>query len=541
MRKKKCRQRKQLTFGTTLQHRFSVISINLSHAVSNLRRIRSILLFQPFIKPNFHMKHLWWIILALCLSIGSTYGQEVLRGQLYFDTDAHRLTQGHQAQLTQWLDSLRQQTWATLTVEAHTDSVGAFDYNAALSARRAAAVQRFLLEAGISAGQIQLAFFGEARPQADNASETDRRLNRRIDLVARTAPLPASEPPLDLVAFYRPLQTPYQRFKLHMRKDTFIKTEAGVILGIRRNSLLCETGQVYRGPIEVRMLEAMNRGDMLRNNLGTSTSQGILETGGMFEIQVTGNCGKLESNPEAPITVFMPTEKPQDDMTLFVTDGQPGHEMDWDIHEQTRVGVGRYFWTYYETEVLRQRWQPMRRFIRHDIGWFKRMRMRIGEKVFGQDVEWGHYVEDSISRTRREFEMRFGSFYQTAPADYLEEGRTYYTFNLPNLGWINCDRFMNIPQDQKVNFAVQLPEGEHSDIKLVFEDINSIMSGYREGDQVVFRNVPRGYRVKIVGLKIDDQNSGFGVRRAVISEEVAAPPRFESVDLNGLKARLASL
>ncbi len=330
------------------------------------------------------MRHLNWIVVGLlCLSLGSAYGQqELLRGQLYFDTDAYQLTQSHQAQLTQWLDSLTQQAWATLTVEAHTDSVGAFDYNAALSARRAASVQRFLLTQGIEAKQVQLSFFGEARPRAENDDEADLRLDRRVDLVARAAPIPTPQPPLDLVAFYQPLQTPHQRFKLHMRQDTFIKTKAGVILGIRRNSLLCESGQVYRGPIEVRLLEAMSRGDMLRNNLGTGTSQGLLETGGMFEIQVTGNCGELRSNPEAPITVFMPTEKPQDDMTLFVTDGQPGQEMNWDLHEQTCMGVGRYFWTYYDAKVLRERWQPIRRFVRHDIGWFKRFRMRIGE-AFG--------------------------------------------------------------------------------------------------------------------------------------------------------------
>lgn len=467
--------------------------------------------------------------------------QEVLRGELYFDTDAYTLTEAHQAQIVQWLDSLAQLDWDRLTVEAHTDSVGSFDYNAVLSARRAASVEAFVRAQGVPPEQVQLAFFGEARPQAKNATEETRRRNRRVELVA-TQPIELPEPePVDLMALYRPLHTPKQRMQVSMRADTFIETEQGIILGIRRNSLLCESGDIYRGPIEVHVQEAMNIGDMLRNNLGTNTADGLLETAGMFEVSATGSCGELAVNPDAPITVLMPTTQPKEEMTLFVTDGQPGEEMNWDPHEGTALEQGNYYFGVYQAEVLRQYWQPMRRFVRYDLGWFERFRIRVGEVLTGKKGEWGRYVQDSISRTRRVFEERYGAIAANGLSNAVNPNRTYYTFNLPQFGWINCDRFLSIPPEEKVDFAVALPAHEQADVKLVFEDIKSIMSGRRDGDRVVFRNVPRGYRVKVVGLRIDDDHSGIDIRDAVIGAETLPAPEFEPVDLDGLMDRLTAL
>ena len=71
----------------------------------------------------------------------------------------------------------------TLTVEAHTDNQGPDAANLALSQKRADAVKRALVDAGIGAARIRAVGKGEAAPVADNASAEGRARNRRVEIV----------------------------------------------------------------------------------------------------------------------------------------------------------------------------------------------------------------------------------------------------------------------------------------------------------------------------------------------------------------------
>jgi outer membrane protein OmpA-like peptidoglycan-associated protein len=71
----------------------------------------------------------------------------------------------------------------TLRVEAHTDSQGPDAANLALSQRRAEAVKRALVQAGIGAARIRAVGKGEASPVADNASADGRARNRRVEII----------------------------------------------------------------------------------------------------------------------------------------------------------------------------------------------------------------------------------------------------------------------------------------------------------------------------------------------------------------------
>ncbi len=84
---------------------------------------------------------------------------------------------------------LRDHPTLRLSIEGHTDSTGAADYNQALSERRAAAVRQYLVaHEGIAAERLRTAGFGETRPVTSNASPEGRRQNRRVELVRLPGP-----------------------------------------------------------------------------------------------------------------------------------------------------------------------------------------------------------------------------------------------------------------------------------------------------------------------------------------------------------------
>lgn len=69
-------------------------------------------------------------------------------------------------------------------IEGHTDSQGNDAYNQRLSERRAASVQRWLVERqGIAAARLAPRGAGEKQPVADNSTEAGRQKNRRVQVV----------------------------------------------------------------------------------------------------------------------------------------------------------------------------------------------------------------------------------------------------------------------------------------------------------------------------------------------------------------------
>lgn len=72
-----------------------------------------------------------------------------------------------------------------LAVEGHTDNTSTVAHNQQLSEARARAVVAALTAQGTAADRLQAAGFGQTQPLADNATETGRAQNRRVELVKR--------------------------------------------------------------------------------------------------------------------------------------------------------------------------------------------------------------------------------------------------------------------------------------------------------------------------------------------------------------------
>lgn len=69
-----------------------------------------------------------------------------------------------------------------IALEGHTDHVGSYSDNRLLSQRRADTVRGYLISKGILPESLVSRWFGETKPVAENDSEADRRLNRRVEI-----------------------------------------------------------------------------------------------------------------------------------------------------------------------------------------------------------------------------------------------------------------------------------------------------------------------------------------------------------------------
>lgn len=86
-------------------------------------------------------------------------------------------------ELGQLVRIMRENPRLSIRLEGHTDNRGDYQANVKLSEMRVNSVKNYLVSNGIASARVKALGFGPARPVAPNASEEDRRKNRRVELI----------------------------------------------------------------------------------------------------------------------------------------------------------------------------------------------------------------------------------------------------------------------------------------------------------------------------------------------------------------------
>jgi outer membrane protein OmpA-like peptidoglycan-associated protein len=102
-----------------------------------------------------------------------------------FDPGSDRIRDESKPPLDTVVGILKKRPEWAITIEGHTDSTAAPQYNQELSQRRAAAVRSYLQSGGIDASRLATAGYGASRPVADNDTPVGRALNRRVEFIRR--------------------------------------------------------------------------------------------------------------------------------------------------------------------------------------------------------------------------------------------------------------------------------------------------------------------------------------------------------------------
>lgn len=109
-------------------------------------------------------------------------GKVVFHG-VQFDTNSAALRPESQPQLQQMVAALKAQPGARVFIVGHTDNVGGYEHNRALSQRRAQSVVDALSTQGIDKARLRAAGVANVAPMASNANEAGRARNRRVEMV----------------------------------------------------------------------------------------------------------------------------------------------------------------------------------------------------------------------------------------------------------------------------------------------------------------------------------------------------------------------
>ena len=109
-------------------------------------------------------------------------GMLVTLGDVLFEFNRADVKPGAQASLRKLADYLQKNPSRRVLIEGHTDSVGSAAANTSLSRRRADAVDNALIAMGMASQRASTVGYGEDYPIADNTTDTNRALNRRVEV-----------------------------------------------------------------------------------------------------------------------------------------------------------------------------------------------------------------------------------------------------------------------------------------------------------------------------------------------------------------------
>ena len=110
----------------------------------------------------------------------TAYFAQTLGDRVFFAVDQSTLSAEAQGTLNgqaQWLNN--QGRPYAIIVEGHADEQGTREYNLALGARRASAVQNYLTSQGVAAGRMRTVSYGKERPIEVCSTEVCYNKNRR--------------------------------------------------------------------------------------------------------------------------------------------------------------------------------------------------------------------------------------------------------------------------------------------------------------------------------------------------------------------------
>lgn len=110
-------------------------------------------------------------------------GMVITLGDVLFEFNRAEVKPIAQARIAQLADFLKQYPDRRVSIEGHTDNIGSAATNLELSLRRAEAIKTQLVAMGVSADRMTTVGYGKDFPVAANDTDTNRAINRRVEVV----------------------------------------------------------------------------------------------------------------------------------------------------------------------------------------------------------------------------------------------------------------------------------------------------------------------------------------------------------------------
>lgn len=129
---------------------------------------------------------------------------------------------------------------------------------------------------------------------------------------------------------------------------------------------------------------------------------------------------------------------------------------------------------------------------------------------------------------------------RTDPKDFNAYYASSYAFSSANLGWINCDRFVN-GWKNKIKYKFKIKNAEGANVKMVFKSLSSILPSKTVNNQVDFGLVPKDEEIVLVAIKKENDTFYLGVKETKIEDISELDFEFKPFTIEELKHEMVKL
>jgi hypothetical protein len=300
-----------------------------------------------------------------------------------------------------------------------------------------------------------------------------------------------------------------QIFTLKEDTITTIVCEGGTKLIIPAQAFVLEEdpGMPANGAVELRVLEVYQQGNMLRHYLTTQEKEGkLLESAGMVYLEAYAEGKKLRLKEGKEILLGFPKKENIEGASLFSGVVASGEALRWKkkggAFDLKKAIINTYFGGDAKTNLKIVTYEEA---------------LARDNSVFGQNQDRAVIDPKSYPRALVEDEPNTKML-----EGLLEDYNDYLFFSTPQLSWINCDRFV---EEEVIRLTLNISGFPQNTLYyLVFEELNSVMAGYRktgepEERNPVFEQVPIGREVKLVVIFNRGGDYYLGQQQVIIEGE----------------------
>ncbi|MEN2412615.1 energy transducer TonB [Flavobacterium mesophilum] len=381
-----------------------------------------------------------------------------------------------------------------------------------------------------------------------------------------------------------------QFFTINNLKDTAIVCAEKTKITIRANSFIISNSKnAVTGKIKISVKEYYSISDILLGRLSTTSNGKLLETGGMLEINAFSNNEKCELKSGKAIEIAFPRKKEKDGMQLF-SGSWKNNQINWEVAENS-VNLNQIYTKVDEPPVfpggINKFYKLLGSYIRQPeesisgrvytsfivdkegnitnvtitkgltidintavVDAFKKIPKFIPGKVNGVPVNTTYHLpitiksEDELPSQKLTYTNEFRTTKDYNEKAILEEKTAiidYYLFSSVRMGMINCDRFFNISENLKTNFAINFDNNSETTVSIVFHDIKSIMTANTSANEVTFKNIPLERKITIIAIKYFDGKPFIATKETTTSTMSEKNLAFKPISLEGLKSEIEKL
>ena len=358
-----------------------------------------------------------------------------------------------------------------------------YDLAAHLSKERCRAIEKYLMNEGVSTEQMTIHHYNWPWPSGDFiGTDSDRYAARCIySLSVVRAPNRALQ---FTASNLDPIDDQCESARFNNEFSIDMEHSNGLVIQIPPFAFESVNGfPIDVSTINIQLCSYQNTLDFVLGDVCSNNGKQMLESGRMVLVTAWSADIELRLKKNVQMQLFLPKDSLKPDMMAFVGSDEFGIT-NWNPSSADRVSLQT------EEEV----WEDLD---------------SVDEEFWGED----EYYDSPFIRDMQG-----------------------YVMTVSDLGWINCDRFYEI--ETEAELIVDLGRNEKIAVRLIFKDINSVLPGYKIDDygKVRFEGIPTGEEVIVLAFGEVEKKLVMGSQTLQLEKEETI--RLALVDTNPAEFKL---